>query len=143
MTERVRYRRTWPQRGLLVGCAAVIGTALYTASTVGDVYDDIAAIHSIQLETGVLTDHDDVDPGGPRNILLVGTTENDGIDPDDPLVNERSNTFLADTIMLMRVDPDNEQAQVLSSTATSGCHLSAPASTPRRSWARSPTSSRW
>jgi anionic cell wall polymer biosynthesis LytR-Cps2A-Psr (LCP) family protein len=128
MTERVRYRRTWPQRGLLVGCAAVIGTALYTASTVGDVYDDIAAIHSIQLETGVLTDHDDVDPGGPRNILLV---------------NERSNTFLADTIMLMRVDPDNEQAQVLSSTATSGCHLSAPASTPRRSWARSPTSSRW
>ena len=110
----MRYRRTWPQRFVLLGCIGLIGASLYTASTVKTVYDDVASIQRIEIGADVLTDRSKVDPGEPRNILLVGTTENDGIDAGDDLLAGRPSTLLADTIMVLRVEPGTGQAYVMS-----------------------------
>ena len=110
----MKYRRSWPQRIVLLGCVALVGGSLYTASTVHTVYNDIASIPRIEIPAGVLTDRTNVDPGEPRNILLVGTTENDGVDASDPILDGRANTLLADTIMVLRVEPNTGQAYVMS-----------------------------
>lgn len=110
----VRYRRTWPQRLVLLSCVGLIGTSLYTASTVKTVYDDVASIRRIEIPVDVLTDRTKVDRGEARNILLLGTTENDGIDSGDELLAGRGNTLLADTIMVLRVEPNTGQAYVMS-----------------------------
>ena len=99
---------------MLLGCIGLIGASLYTASTVETVYDDVSSIQRIAIGADVLTDRTNVDPGEPRNILLVGTTENDGIDSGDELLAGRGNTLLADTIMVLRVEPDTGQAYVMS-----------------------------
>jgi LCP family protein required for cell wall assembly len=78
-----------------------------------DAYNSVGEIPRFALPEGVLDERVD-EPGEPRNILLVGTTENEGIDPDDPLVNVREDTQLADTIMLLRVEPETQRAVVLS-----------------------------
>ena len=56
-------------------------------------------------------------PGGnsAQNYLLVGTDSADRLDPNDPVTNGREDLgVLSDTIMLLRVDPDEPQAQLLS-----------------------------
>ena len=99
---------------MLLGCVGLIGASLYTASTVETVYDDVSSIQRSAIPADVLTDRTNVDPGEPRNILLVGTTENDGLDSGDDLLAGRGNTLLADTIMVLRVEPDTGQAYVMS-----------------------------
>ncbi len=99
---------------MLLACAGLCGASLYTASSVQEVYDGVASIQRIEIGAGVLNDRTDVDPGAPRNILLVGTTENAGIGQDDWLLAGRDDTLLADTIMVLRVEPDTGQAYVMS-----------------------------
>jgi LCP family protein required for cell wall assembly len=99
---------------VLLGCIGLIGASLYTATSVETVYDDVSSIQRIAIGADVLTDRTNVDPGQPRNILLVGTTENDGIESGDELLAGRGNTLLADTIMVLRVEPDSGQAYVMS-----------------------------
>ena len=56
-------------------------------------------------------------PAGPaRNILLVGTDSAVGLDPDDPAANrDRSAGIgLADTIMIVRLDPALAKATIMS-----------------------------
>lgn len=110
----MKYRRTWPQRLVLLSCIGLIAVSLYTASTVHTVYEDVASIPRIEIGGDLLNRRDDVAPSAPRNILLVGTTENDGIDSSDDLLAGRSNTLLSDTIMVLRVEPDTGQAYVMS-----------------------------
>jgi LCP family protein required for cell wall assembly len=111
---RVKYRRTWPQRFTLLGFAGVIVASLYTASSVHTVYNDVASIQRIAVDAGTLTDPAQLTTGQPRNILILGTTENDGLDPNDPLVAGRSDALLSDTMMVLRVEPDTGQAYVMS-----------------------------
>jgi LCP family protein required for cell wall assembly len=110
----VGYRRTWPQRFLLLGCAGLIAGSLYGATTIEAVFDDLATMPRYGVETGILSSREGVPPSAPRNILLVGTTENEGIAPDDNLRHFRSDALLADTIMVLRVEPDAGQAYVMS-----------------------------
>ncbi len=49
-----------------------------------------------------------------RNILLVGTDNSDGVDPDNPILKGRGGEHLADTIMILRVDPVAKEAAILS-----------------------------
>ncbi len=51
----------------------------------------------------------------PVNYLLVGTDSALGLDEDDPINNDRENTgSLADTIMIVRLDPVSQEARLLS-----------------------------
>lgn len=77
-------------------------------------YEDVSSIQRIYLPGGVLVDRTNVPSSEPRNILLVGTTENDGVDAGDAILAGRGNTLLADTIMVLRVEPESNQAYVMS-----------------------------
>lgn len=51
----------------------------------------------------------------PVNYLLVGTDSAQGLDEDDPINNDRENAgSLADTIMIVRLDPVTQEARLLS-----------------------------
>jgi LCP family protein required for cell wall assembly len=110
----IALRREWPQRLTILGSVALIGTCLFMASTIASMYASVGKIDRIAISPDVLDTRSTDDPGGPRKILLIGTTENDGIDGNDDLVVNRSNTRLADTIMLLRLEPSTGQAAVLS-----------------------------
>lgn len=110
----VALRRTWPQRFVLLFSVALIATCLFAASTIAGLYESVGEIQRIAISPDVLTGRDTSDPGGPRNILLIGTTENDGIEKNDDLLAGRPNTRLADTIMLLRLEPATGQAAVMS-----------------------------
>lgn len=51
----------------------------------------------------------------PRNVLIIGTDSQKGLDPNDPVVKGRAaDENLADVIMILRVDPKAEKATLLS-----------------------------
>lgn len=56
-----------------------------------------------------------VDVGQPRNILIIGTDSHKGLDKSDPVVKGRlEGENLADVIMVLRVDPTDGSARLLS-----------------------------
>ncbi|HPU39530.1 MAG TPA: LCP family protein [Microthrixaceae bacterium] len=56
-----------------------------------------------------------VDVGEPRNILIIGTDSHKGLDKSDPVVKGRlEGENLADVIMILRVDPTDGSARLLS-----------------------------
>ena len=136
-------KRTWLQRlSILLGVAisAVIIGASYRLSSFEDAVESIVRI---EVPAGVLAElpttpqrqssendksviNEKVEtfteelkphPAGPaRNILLVGTDSAVGLDPDDPAANrDRSAGIgLADTIMIVRLDPALAKATIMS-----------------------------
>ena len=55
--------------------------------------------------------------GPPENFLIVGSDNAEDIDPDDPILTNRddqADNHLADTIMLLRIDPASTEATLLS-----------------------------
>jgi LCP family protein required for cell wall assembly len=110
----VPLRRTWPQRLILLFSVSLVATCVFAASSIAGLYATVGDIERIAISPGVLDARADDDPGGPRNILLIGTTENEGIDSNDDLLAGRANTRLADTLMLLRLEPAPGQAAVMS-----------------------------
>lgn len=108
---RRRGRRTWSQRLLLTfnvllafACLAAAGS-FHLARTKAEqvpVYDIEAVARVRNDDTAV------------RNILLVGTDSSEGVDPDNPILKGRGGEHLADTIMILRVDPVAKNAAILS-----------------------------
>ena len=103
--------RTWPQRLLfLAGCLIVVfavGTAS-VAAYLGIRYGQIDRIEDIALDAKV---------GEAANYLLVGTDSREGLDPNDPDAGGflgDSGCDCTDTIMVLRVDPEEKQAYLLS-----------------------------
>jgi anionic cell wall polymer biosynthesis LytR-Cps2A-Psr (LCP) family protein len=106
--------RTWPQRLLLVvgvlvvlSCASAAGAAAYF----GLRYSQIDRVEDIALQAA--------EQGEPANYLIVGTDSRAGLDPDDPdaggLIGDgETGCNCTDTIMVVRVDPDETTASVLS-----------------------------
>jgi LCP family protein required for cell wall assembly len=91
--------------------ALVIGLLTAVGGT-GFLYLKLEKIPRIDL-----SDTLDEAPGGDsaQNYLLVGTDNADRLDPNDPVTNGRDDLgVLSDTIMVLRVDPDETQAQLLS-----------------------------
>ena len=136
-------KRTWSQK-VLIFVGIVSGILIIGASIRLSSFEDaVESIVRIEVPAGVLaelptvsqkeTSNDvnekvvsEVDvtpqevkphPAGPaRNILLVGTDSAVGLDPDDPAANrDRSAGIgLADTIMIVRLDPALAKATIMS-----------------------------
>jgi len=118
----VVLRRTWPQRLVAVACVAVIVSAVALADFAEHVeevwreVDRVVIVDEGQYGRQLL--RTDTEPGEPVNFLIVGTDSALGLDPDDPVMSGRvvdpTGRSLADTIMLVRLDPVSGSAWVLS-----------------------------
>jgi len=136
-------KRTWIQKALIIA-GVVSGLLIIGASIRLSSFEDaVESIVRIEVPAGVLaelpaasqneiskdteentlTESEAVPeevklhPAGPaRNILLVGTDSAVGLDPDDPAANrDRSAGIgLADTIMIVRLDPALAKATIMS-----------------------------
>jgi LCP family protein required for cell wall assembly len=110
---KIRYRRTWPQRlVLLVGVALIFG-CLYGAWYIRDIKETFGDIPRVAVSPGVLAEVGDVNFDA-RNILIMGWTDSSGIESGDDLLLGRGEAKLADTVMLVRIDPTAATAAVLS-----------------------------
>jgi LCP family protein required for cell wall assembly len=93
-----KRRRSWKQRTLLSAGGAFVAVCLMGLSVAGYVlvkYNSIERYDDLSI--------DDVPAGEPENYLVVGSDAREGLD------GQRT-----DTIMIVRVDPGEEQASVLS-----------------------------
>ncbi len=136
-------KRTWLQK-VLIFAGIASGVLIIAASIrLASFEDAVESIVRIEVPVGVLAElptapqnealkdinekvFSDSDPepqevkphpaGPPRNILLVGTDSAVGLDPDDPAANrDRSAGIgLADTIMIVRLDPALAKATIMS-----------------------------
>lgn len=114
-------RRTWPQRLVVVMCLAVIAGAVVAAWFVSTFYSGALKFQRVPIgpdRFGQPVLVSDTPPGEPVNFLLVGTDSARGLDPADPVtigrpIDEQGRS-LADTIMLLRLDPVSGSAWVLS-----------------------------
>jgi len=109
----IRYRRSWPQRFvLLLGFALVCG-CVYSARYISNLQVTLSGIPRIESANGLLADSGDPKVDA-RNILIIGSTETAGLDPKDPSLAFRPSELNTDTIILLRLDPILAQASVLS-----------------------------
>jgi polyisoprenyl-teichoic acid--peptidoglycan teichoic acid transferase len=105
-------RRTWPQRCVLAGGALLTGTAGLGALLVGYLHHKAEQIPRVELGH-VLADP--VSSSEPRNVLLVGVDDASGFDSDDGRRRGRDSSMpLADTIMVLRLDPGQQEAALVS-----------------------------
>jgi LCP family protein required for cell wall assembly len=104
--------RTWPQRLIvIVGCVVVMAClgAASVAGYIGLRFGQIDRIEDIDLQAR--------EAGEPANYLVVGTDSREGIDASDPdagVLLGASGCDCTDTIMVVRVDPDEKEAYLLS-----------------------------
>ncbi|HSL59661.1 MAG TPA: LCP family protein [Acidimicrobiales bacterium] len=111
--RRKRGHRTWPQRLLLTLNASLVVVALAVAASLGYAYERFGSLPRVELGS-VLTDAAD-SPGEAVNILMVGYDSSEGLDPDDPRnIGRNPASQLADTIMILRIDPATTQAALIS-----------------------------
>lgn len=106
-------RRTWPQRLLITFNVFLVVTCLVIAGGLGYFNYKFGRLPRVSIETGVLAETEA--PSEPQNYLVVGTDDAARLDPSDPVTNGRDELgVLSDTIMVLRVDPDEQKAQLLS-----------------------------
>lgn len=135
--DAARPRRTWPQRGVLVFNTLVVVGALAAAGLVWAANDTLAGTRRVVIHGDADTSAPTTAAEGPvlpgqttttidvsgdveaKNYLIVGSDSRDCIDPGSPY----AGAFLtegndigdrSDTIMVLRVDPDESQAAILS-----------------------------
>lgn len=90
---------------LVVACLGAAASLSKLRSTIEDV--PVVDIGSSLTPLNEVTE--------PRNFLIIGTDSASGLDPDDPRTEGRDLTGqLADVIMILRVDPRDGSAQLLS-----------------------------
>ena len=109
----VKYRRSWPERVVLSLGVAVIAACLYGAWYIADIEETFSGIPRFEFSPGVLAEVSDV-RFDARNFLVMGWTDTTGIEPGDDIMHRRDSERLADTIMVVRVDPTAATAAVLS-----------------------------
>ncbi|MGI9601467.1 MAG: LCP family protein [Acidimicrobiales bacterium] len=113
-----RLRRTWPQRLLILFNLGVIAACLTAAVLVRDAEEKVQRIPRVSFDSDVLIPS--VEPGEPLTFLLVGADSAAGLDDDDPrregrnIDQEEADQIRADSIVLVRVDPETGQAATVS-----------------------------
>ncbi|MGH9228865.1 MAG: LCP family protein [Acidimicrobiales bacterium] len=108
---RRRRRRTWGQRlALALGCVCALGLGA-SAAGLGYVYRKYERLPRVEL-SGVLDEASESD--GPENYLVVGIESAEGLEPDDPVRIGRAGAGKSDTIMILRIDPEERGAKLLS-----------------------------
>lgn len=112
MSHKARKaRRTWTQRGVIaVGVLSSVAIAA-TAFGLGYVYRKVSNIPRVELSS-VLDSPQDA--GEPENYLIVGIDDADRLAPDDPVREGRDGLMRSDTIMVLRIDPAEKHASLLS-----------------------------
>jgi LCP family protein required for cell wall assembly len=112
MSHKVRKpRRTWLQRGVItVGVLSSLAIAT-TAFGLGYVYRKVSRIPRVELSS-VLDNPQDA--GEPENYLIVGVDNADRLAEDDPVRAGRDGLMRSDTIMVLRIDPAEKHASLLS-----------------------------
>ncbi|HMJ75948.1 MAG TPA: LCP family protein, partial [Iamia sp.] len=104
--------RTWPQRLIIMTGCVVISLCVGAASVaayLGIRYGQINRVEGIEVQEQAA--------GEPANFLLVGTDSREGLDENDPDAGGflgDSGCDCTDTIMVLRVDPRDRSAQILS-----------------------------
>lgn len=116
-SETGRARRTLLQRLVIITNAFAVVGFLIAAGALAYGYGKYGQIPRVAIgETLSVTD--DPDDGEPvaENFLIVGVDSAAGLDPDDPLVEQRAEVtgFRSDTMMVLRVDPASTRAALLS-----------------------------
>jgi LCP family protein required for cell wall assembly len=106
--------RSWPQRLVLVAGSFVVlacAASAVAAGYFGLRFSQIDRVKDIDIAAARA--------GEPANYLLVGTDSRQGLDPNDPDTagftgDGQTGCDCTDTIMVLRVDPQEQQAQILS-----------------------------
>lgn len=106
-----RQTRTWKQRCVLALNIGLAVTCLIAAGGIGWAYNEASALPRIDVSAALSAP---VPSGEPENILLVGIDDGMGLDSNDPVLTGRSATLNTDTIMILRVDPNNQKAAMVS-----------------------------
>jgi len=103
--------RTWPQRLVLV--AGVVTVLVSSLAAAGSAY---FGMRLAQIDRVGDIDIAGAPPGEPANFLLVGTDSREGLDPDLSGFTDDGQTGCdcTDTIMVLRVDPQDGTASILS-----------------------------
>lgn len=110
---RKRAHRSWFQRTLLSFNVFLVTVAVTAAGGLTWFSDQIAEIPRVPLGDEVLSQ--EREPDDPQNFLLVGIDEAEGLDPDDPVnIGRNPTSTLSDTIMVLRVIPESEEAHLVS-----------------------------
>jgi LCP family protein required for cell wall assembly len=111
-TRARRAHRTWPQRLLLATNVVLVVACLAAAALLSEVRSTIEDVPVVDIGSS-LTPTPEVTE--PRNFLIIGTDSDEGLDPDDPVTEGRDGLGkLADVIMILRVDPRDGTAELLS-----------------------------
>ncbi|MBI2709512.1 MAG: LCP family protein [Actinobacteria bacterium] len=112
--SRKSLRRTWPQRLLLATNVVAIVGAVTTASVLGYFNQKVSQVTRLRL--GDVLERTEVAPGQPQNYLLVGADDASGLGSQDPETRGRGSitTARSDTIMILRLDPKDTTARLLS-----------------------------
>jgi polyisoprenyl-teichoic acid--peptidoglycan teichoic acid transferase len=115
-SRTVRLRRTWPQRFLIIFNVGAILVALVGAGSLAYAKRKVGDINRVEIAS--IADAGSGPIGDkPRNFLIVGTDDDDGLDVSDPARAGRDGVVggvRSDTIMVVRLDPKTNQAKVLS-----------------------------
>jgi LCP family protein required for cell wall assembly len=91
----------------------LICICLLTAGGLGYAYSKVSSIGRVQLGN-TLAPVDNTTGGAPENYLIVGTDSAEGLSPNDPVLAGRPGGLRSDTIMILRLDPNSNHAQLLS-----------------------------
>jgi LCP family protein required for cell wall assembly len=111
-TDGTTAHRSWGQR-LLIGLNAVALVAAASAAGVLAYSNDrLAGVDRLDLSS--VTQYDELEPGDPQNYLIVGVDDASGLDDGDSVRVGRDQGALTDTIMVLRVDPKEATADLLS-----------------------------
>jgi LCP family protein required for cell wall assembly len=107
-------RRTWPQRLLIAFNVVCVIGALTTAGVLAYFNDKLGDVTRIQLGKNTLREAAERPAGAPINYLLVGADDATG--SNGPETNGRQDISGArtDTIMVLRLDPKDTTARLLS-----------------------------
>lgn len=114
--EGPRARRSWGQRLLIAANAVALIGAVATAGSLAYSNSRLEGVDRVAL--GDVLERDDVEPGDPMNVLIVGVDDASGLDDSDSVKAGRDAPDVAgqhtDTIMILRLDPRAGSAQVVS-----------------------------
>lgn len=114
-----RARRTWPQRLLITFNVAVVVAVLMAGGAAGWFWYRFGQLPRVTLAAGILTPEGEGDaPLGVQNWLLVGSDSREFVasdeDEDSFGTSDDVGPARADTIIVLRIDPEAEQAAMLS-----------------------------
>lgn len=108
-----RARRTWPQRLLLAVNVLLVVACLGSAAALTKVRTTLQSVPVVDVGSSL---NAQVEVSEPRNFLIIGTDSAARLDRDDPVTKGRvmNGARLADVIMVLRVDPRDGSARLLS-----------------------------